>query len=244
MEKRSSAAGFIIASGSDHICSSRSNVYPWPKSRVQSSRDARRVFRTLSTIVKKQVNSSHRTKPAPGESKETGNIFQHILRIEAMSPLCRTGCRASKSSLVPSKSSSLTAHTHFYAVLPRLCSRTNASGKEVGSSRRIRSVGEVSRGDGQSASTDQVTRVAEDSEFLTREIWDLATILQVLSITEGHNTINAVLHILWQVLNSTVAHRCSLAAKSQWEMLKPLAHRLTYTLPRQWQHLGIWKPHW
>jgi hypothetical protein len=49
----------------------------------------------------------------------------------------------------------------------------------------------MSCGDGQGSHADQVTSVAEDADLLAREIRDLTSILQVLSVAKGDDASDA-----------------------------------------------------
>ena len=71
----------------------------------------------------------------------------------------------------------------------------------------------MSSSNSQSATTDQITWVAEDPGLRGREVGDLATILLVLTIAKENDPVNAILDALWQVLNGPVAYSRPLATR-------------------------------
>ena len=64
------------------------------------------------------------------------------------------------------------------------------------------------------AQADEITSVADDQSLRRREIWDLATILCVLSIAICNGAGDFVLDTLGEVFNSTVHERCTLTVSN------------------------------
>ena len=64
--------------------------------------------------------------------------------------------------------------------------------------------------DSQRATTDEITWIAEDPRLRRRKVRNLAAILLILSIAEGHDPLNAILDALRQIFNGTVAYGRSL----------------------------------
>ena len=68
-------------------------------------------------------------------------------------------------------------------------------------------------GDSERATTDKITKIAENLGLRGWKVGNLAAVLLVLSIAEGNDALYAVLDVLGQVLYGTVAYSRSLAAR-------------------------------
>ena len=67
---------------------------------------------------------------------------------------------------------------------------------------------------GQSTLADQIAYGAEDLDFLSRKVADLSAVLKVLGVAESDDAVDAILDILWKVLDRTMAEGCALTGRA------------------------------
>lgn len=103
-----------------------------------------------------------------------------------------------------------TPHFLVSPIIPRHPLCPDAGCQESHGFGGVGTIGQVGCSDDQAAGAHEISNSAEDPGLLTREVGDLATILEVLGVTEGDRTNDLVLDGGGSILNSTVDKGCAL----------------------------------